>query len=403
MRQVGVSERFDHAVQTYVPGWAGGLVALAVDGVRGGRARRPRHAALAPRAPRPARRRAGRRRRGRARRGDAVASARAGERPTIWRSSTIPSTSRRSRRSATPAAASSTPTRRSRPGRGPRPGAARAPCCGRSTPCANGECDVAVRRRPAARPSRRARSGDGLLPVQQRRRSAPPSWPPPASAWRSSTGTCTTATARRTCSTTTRACCTCRPTSRRSTPAPGCCARPGPATAPGRNAQPAVPGRHRRRHVPRRVRHGRDAGGRALRARLADHLGRLRRPPQRPARRAAAHQRRLRRHGDAAARALVPERRVLVVLEGGYDLEALTYGVGATLSALRRRVVPAGAGVDRRDRAAHGHRRPAALGAVSVRRSAATGSSGAPTVTCGGACTAPPAWCSSCASPTGRG
>jgi acetoin utilization deacetylase AcuC-like enzyme len=25
---------------------------------------------------------------------------------------------------------------------------------------------------------------------------------------------------------------------------------------------------------------------------------------------------------------------VLVVLEGGYDLEALTYGVGATLSAL---------------------------------------------------------------------
>jgi acetoin utilization deacetylase AcuC-like enzyme len=31
---------------------------------------------------------------------------------------------------------------------------------------------------------------------------------------------------------------------------------------------------------------------------------------------------------------LVPARRVLVVLEGGYDLEALTYGVGATLSAL---------------------------------------------------------------------
>jgi acetoin utilization deacetylase AcuC-like enzyme len=31
---------------------------------------------------------------------------------------------------------------------------------------------------------------------------------------------------------------------------------------------------------------------------------------------------------------LVPDRRVLVVLEGGYDLEALTWGVGATLSAL---------------------------------------------------------------------
>jgi acetoin utilization deacetylase AcuC-like enzyme len=31
---------------------------------------------------------------------------------------------------------------------------------------------------------------------------------------------------------------------------------------------------------------------------------------------------------------LAPERRVIVVLEGGYDLEALTYGVGATLSSL---------------------------------------------------------------------
>ena len=39
---------------------------------------------------------------------------------------------------------------------------------------------------------------------------------------------------------------------------------------------------------------------------------------------------------DMATRlkSVVPERRVLVVLEGGYDLEALTYGVGATLSAL---------------------------------------------------------------------
>ena len=39
---------------------------------------------------------------------------------------------------------------------------------------------------------------------------------------------------------------------------------------------------------------------------------------------------------DLATRlkSLVPARRVLVVLEGGYDLEALTYGVGATLSGL---------------------------------------------------------------------
>ena len=33
-------------------------------------------------------------------------------------------------------------------------------------------------------------------------------------------------------------------------------------------------------------------------------------------------------------KSLVAARRVLVVLEGGYDLEALTYGVGAALSAL---------------------------------------------------------------------
>ena len=31
---------------------------------------------------------------------------------------------------------------------------------------------------------------------------------------------------------------------------------------------------------------------------------------------------------------LVPARRLLVVLEGGYDLQALTYSVGSTLSAL---------------------------------------------------------------------
>ena len=41
-------------------------------------------------------------------------------------------------------------------------------------------------------------------------------------------------------------------------------------------------------------------------------------------------------YADIAARlqAMVPERRVLVVLEGGYDLEALAFSTGATLSAL---------------------------------------------------------------------
>ena len=41
-------------------------------------------------------------------------------------------------------------------------------------------------------------------------------------------------------------------------------------------------------------------------------------------------------YADLAVRlqALVPARRLLVVLEGGYDLKSLTYSVGATLSAL---------------------------------------------------------------------
>jgi acetoin utilization deacetylase AcuC-like enzyme len=41
-------------------------------------------------------------------------------------------------------------------------------------------------------------------------------------------------------------------------------------------------------------------------------------------------------YADLARRlqSLVPARRVLVVLEGGYDLQSLTYSVGATLSTL---------------------------------------------------------------------
>ena len=253
--------------------------------------------------------------------------------------------------------------------------------------------------RPAITPCAIGRWGSACSTTP---RSAPPSWPPTASVWRSSTGTCTTATAPRTCSTTTRACSTCRPTSRRCTPAPGGCRETGAGDGAGAHAQPAVPGRHRRRHVsePRSTRSIVPVD-RALRARLADHLGRLRRPSQRPARRARAHQRRLRRPGDAA-QALVPDRRVLVVLEGGYDLEALTYGVGATLSALsasrtgRSRRRPARSGCPRsppRDSSGSCER-------ATVR---VTASCAAPTGTCGGACTAPPASCSSCGSRTGRG
>ncbi len=103
----------------------------------------------------------------------------------------------------------------------------------------------------------------------------------------------------------------------------------GAGDGAGTHAQPAVPGGHRRRHVsaPRSTtvvvpvveRFAPDwliisAGFDAHRN---DPLAGLR-----------ADERRLRRHGASGCKALVPARRVLVVLEGGYDLEALTFGVG---------------------------------------------------------------------------
>ena len=183
--------------------------------------------------------------------------------------------------------------------------------------------------------------------------------------WRSSTGTCTTATAPRTCSTTTRASCTCRPTSRRSTPAPGLLRETGAGDGVGANLNlPFPPGTAGdtfraafdtvvmpviERFAPDWLiisagfdAHRNDplAGLELTSADFADMATRL--------------------------KSLVPERRVVVVLEGGYDLEALTYGVGATLSALVGESLPAGAGVDRRDRPADRHRRATALGAVRV-------------------------------------
>ena len=94
---------------------------------------------------------------------------------------------------------------------------------------------------------------------------------------------------------------------------------------------------------------------------------------------------------------------MIVVLEGGYDLEALTFGVGATLSALvgeSYRPEPASTGeIGLPD----GHRRTSSSGSCERAAVTATGSCGAPTGTCGGACTAPPVSCSWCAFPTGRG
>ena len=64
------------------------------------------------------------------------------------------------------------------------------------------------------------------------------------------------------------------------------------------------------------------------------HLGRLRRPPQRPARRPAPHAAPTTPTSPCSSRASSGPAASLVVLEGGYDLEALTYSTGAVLSAL---------------------------------------------------------------------
>ncbi len=91
--------------------------------------------------------------------------------------------------------------------------------CGhrRGTSCRH-DRRAGARARPAARPSRRSRPGDGLLPVQQRRdRRRGAAGRRARRAWRSSISTCITATAPRRRSTTTRPCCTCRATSFRTT------------------------------------------------------------------------------------------------------------------------------------------------------------------------------------------
>ena len=152
-----------------------------------------------------------------------------------WRSSTTRPTSTASRRSASAAAASLDPDTMVSPGSFATARRAAGGVLGVDRRAAGGRVRRRVLRGPTARPPRPARPGDGVLPVQQRRRRRPPRWPRRASGCRSSTGTSTTATAPRTSSTTTRASSTSRPTSRRCTRAPARLARP--AAAPGRGSR----------------------------------------------------------------------------------------------------------------------------------------------------------------------
>ena len=126
-------------------------------------------------------------------------------------------------------------------------------------------------------------------------RSPPRPWPSGASGSRSSTTTRTTATAPRTSSTRTRGCSTCRCTSGRCTPAPGRSTRSGRGAGAGTTLNVPLPagttGDVYRRALDELV----VPAHRALRPHVAAALGRVRRPPGRPADRAGPVRRRLRR------------------------------------------------------------------------------------------------------------
>ena len=78
------------------------------------------------------------------------------------------------------------------------------------------------------------------------------------------------------------------------------------------------------------------AGRRALRPDVAADLGRLRRPPRRPADRARPDRRRL-PAADGRALQLVPPGRCVAMLEGGYDLDALSSCATSVLGDAGRR------------------------------------------------------------------
>ena len=210
-----------------------------------------------------------------------------------------------------------------------------------------------VRARASARPSRAPRSRDGLLPLQQRRdrralRAAR------ARRWggsRSSTGTSTTATARRRSSGTTPRCSSSRSTSGRSIRAPA-----GPATGRRDDREHPAPGRLGGRRVPRRDGAHRRAGDRGVRARscCSSRPGSTRPPAIR-----SAGMRGQPRTGSGSWPGALAGSATggSLVLEGGYDAETLPGLVGATLDGLEELSGPASAS----DGALH-RRRPARRG-----------------------------------------
>ena len=189
-----------------------------------------------------------------------------------------------------------------------------------------------LRARPPARASRRARPRDGLLPLQQRRgrRRAPARARTGSSACSSSTGTCTTATARRTCSTTIRTCSTSRSHQYPFYPGTGAAREVGARRRRGPHAERAAPRRLRRRGVPAGVLEVVVPVARAVparvRARLAPASTRTRATRSREMEVTRARLRRWLARLLRADRRTSAGGRIVAVLEGGYDLDALGDG-----------------------------------------------------------------------------
>ena len=226
-----------------------------------------------------------------------------------------------------------------------------------------------VLRAAPARPPRRARACDGLLPVRQRgRRRAPrPRLRSAASACWCSTGTCTTATARR----------------RSSTPAPRSCSRAstsgrsGPAPARSRT-QGRAPARASRStcRCPR-------APGRRSGSGLWSTWPCRRRGPSRPTwcwcrpastptattrSRSAGWRRRASRTWPVTCARWPTASGVPAgaVLEGGYDVDALAASVAATMEALARGGEPRSVTPGVAGPSPGGRRRPASGPSVSA-------------------------------------
>ena len=187
-----------------------------------------------------------------------------------------------------------------------------------------------------ARPPRRAGGRDGLLPVQQRRRRprSTRSTRTSSRACSCSTGTCTTATGRTTSSTRRARCCSPASTSRRSIRAPARSRDVGSAEGEGYSINLPVPPGSGEEEWLSLVEHVVLPAARAVRAGARARLGRLRRAPPRSA--GELHARDLLVRASSRARCGAREDLdvpVGVVLEGGYDLEALVASVVATLEA----------------------------------------------------------------------